>query len=356
MRVTRSLMSVAAVLLSFTFYPSASAQTGGSTTGFSSSELREISCTAAVQRVRASGRTERILSLAEARQTDAMLIAGWLADPQCGIGSDRASASTWYHRAARAGSVRAMRSLGSYYLDERAPNEFEAVQWYRRAAEAGDAESMNQIGLFYRDGLRGRTTAASPFPSYGGGETGVVIPRDVTQAYTWFRRAADIGNAWAMVEVGYMHETGRGARRDGAEAVRWYRSAADRGNGMAMNNLGVSYRDGIGVPRDESSAVAWFRRGAAAGELRAMTHLGWMLEWGIGTERNLAEARQWYRRAAENGDTNAREILRDFGTGRLSADGSRRILTNSARDEAMRQYDYCIATHPDGAAGCRPPY
>ena len=43
-----------------------------------------------------------------------------------------------------------------------------------------------------------------------------------------------------------------------AEAATWYRKAADRGDAAAQYNLGVAYDTGQGVPRDLVQAYKWY--------------------------------------------------------------------------------------------------
>ncbi|MFR0872929.1 MAG: tetratricopeptide repeat protein, partial [Oscillospiraceae bacterium] len=42
------------------------------------------------------------------------------------------------------------------------------------------------------------------------------------------------------------------------EAVDWYTKAAELGNAIAMCNLGVCYKYGTGVKKDEKKAVEWY--------------------------------------------------------------------------------------------------
>ena len=79
-------------------------------------------------------------------------------------------------------------------------------------------------------------------------------------AVSWFRRAADQGNADAQFNLGSMYATGQGVRRDQKAAVRWYRMAADQGRANAQFNLALIYDNGEGVARDDVAAASWFRR------------------------------------------------------------------------------------------------
>jgi TPR repeat protein len=53
--------------------------------------------------------------------------------------------------------------------------------------------------------------------------------------------------------------------RNFSEAVSWYRKAADGGNAAAQYNLGVMYANGRGVSKNDAQAVAWFRKAAEQG-------------------------------------------------------------------------------------------
>jgi TPR repeat protein len=63
--------------------------------------------------------------------------------------------------------------------------------------------------------------------------------------------------------------SGKGVAQDTAEAMTWYRKAAEHGNADAENNLGAIYAEGRGVPRDYVRAYAWFSLAMLAGDQRA---------------------------------------------------------------------------------------
>jgi len=53
-----------------------------------------------------------------------------------------------------------------------------------------------------------------------------------------------------MTNLGVMYETGRGGLpKDDAQAVSWYRKAADAGDARAMASLGAMYETGRGACR-----------------------------------------------------------------------------------------------------------
>ena len=62
-----------------------------------------------------------------------------------------------------------------------------------------------------------------------------------------------------------MYRDGSGVSRDYAQAFAWFRKSADLGNATAQNNLGVMYRDGSGVSQDYAQALEWYRKAADQG-------------------------------------------------------------------------------------------
>ena len=166
-------------------------------------------------------------------------------------------------------------------------DDAQAVSWYRQAADAGDAASMNNLGRMYEHGCGG-------------------LPKDDAQAVSWYRQAADAGDAAGMNNLGRMYEHGCGGLpKDDAQAVSWYRKAADAGDAAGMNNLGRMYERGCGgLPKDDAQAVSWYRNAAYAGDAAGMSCLGWMYEHGRGgfPKKDDAQAVNWYRKAAYAGD------------------------------------------------------
>jgi TPR repeat protein len=68
------------------------------------------------------------------------------------------------------------------------------------------------------------------------------VPKDAAEGMTWIRKAAEQGDAYAQLSLGFYYWSGlRGGSRvrvppDFAEAVKWYRKAAEQ-QGHADANL-----------------------------------------------------------------------------------------------------------------------
>lgn len=62
-----------------------------------------------------------------------------------------------------------------------------------------------------------------------------------------------------------MYRKGRCVPQNDKKAVSWYKKAAEQGNALAQNNLGDMYLAGRGVPKDETEAVTWYKKAAEQG-------------------------------------------------------------------------------------------
>lgn len=86
------------------------------------------------------------------------------------------------------------------------------------------------------------------------------VTQDYSQAYVWFRRAAEQGNADAEYCLGVLYDNGEGVAQDPAQAAAWLRKAAGEGNADAQLALGLAYKTGRGLPKDEAQAAFWLRK------------------------------------------------------------------------------------------------
>jgi hypothetical protein len=80
--------------------------------------------------------------------------------------------------------------------------------------------------------------------------------RDYARAYKLYSRAAEVGSAVAMFQLGSMNEHGHGVKADIASAARWYQKAADAGSATGAKRLANMYFDGPGWPPQTPPPVA----------------------------------------------------------------------------------------------------
>jgi uncharacterized protein len=65
----------------------------------------------------------------------------------------------------------------------------------------------------------------------------------------------------AQYNLGVMYDYGQGVPQDYAVAMSWYRKAAEQGDADAQVNLGILCGMGQGVPQDYVIAHMWFKLG-----------------------------------------------------------------------------------------------
>src|ERR1700704_3605693 len=104
-----------------------------------------------------------------------------------------------------------------------------------------------------------------PADGKGGRE---IAPSHVATAIRVCKNAS-AGSRRALYELGRAYA----ANRQMPEAISAYRKAADKGSTSAMVELGVLYATGSGVPKDQAQARTLFERAAEAGNPRGATNL-----------------------------------------------------------------------------------
>ncbi len=168
----------------------------------------------------------------------------------------------------------------------------EAITFFKSAAEQGDASAQYSLGVMYVNGQG--------------------VTKDYEQAVAWYRKAAEQGHSSAQSNLGVMYDNGQGVTKDDKQALAWYRKAAEQGDASAQFNLGVMYKNGQGVTKDDKQAVAWYRKAAEQGHASAQYNLGIMYKNGQGVTKDYEQAVAWYRKASEQGVANAQSNLGDM--------------------------------------------
>lgn len=146
-------------------------------------------------------------------------------------------------------------------------------------------------------------------------ENGKGVAQDMTQAATYYLKAAKAGSAKAQFTVGVLYYEGSGLKRDLEESVLWFRAAAMQGLAAAQHNLGNAYRAGQGVEQDFDLALEWYHKAAEQGYAPAAHNLGAMAGNGEGTPQNYAEAYKWLLLSEKLGTLADKTYKEQFRTG-----------------------------------------
>lgn len=162
-----------------------------------------------------------------------------------------------------------------------------AMELLRPLAELGDAHAQTNLGFMYAEGH------------------GAVS--DFVEAMKWYSLGAEQGSTAAQLQLGAMYEYGLGVQSNCFTAIKWYRKAADQGDADAQCCLGNAYvalafefaesQDN----RDFTEAMKWYHLAAGQGSAAAQFNLGNMYSNGHGVPPDSAEAARWFLKAADQG-------------------------------------------------------
>ena len=230
-------------------------------------------------------------------------------------------------RAAKLGSSLAMLYLGAHLSADR-PEE--AAKWYQQAADRGEPEAMVELGNMY---FRGRGVPADPAQvsrwyqrasdkgyalakvylaeCYIAGKGGVRV--DYDRAFTLLSEAhnQEPDNPRCLEKLAIAYERGQGTPPDPHQAVTLMKRAADLGNANAMGDLGVYYMKGLDGGKSNARAAAdVFKQGADKNNAFCLFNYAQCLEGGLGVRANRAQAEVFYRAAAGQGFPPAQQWCR----------------------------------------------
>jgi TPR repeat protein len=168
----------------------------------------------------------------------------------------------------------------------------QAFEWYRRAASMGSSEAQHALAVAY--------------------DRGVIIPKNQAEAIRLYLEAAKAGFAMAQKDVCFAYHYGQGLERSRAKAVHWCSLAAEQNVVEAQLYLGDAYYFGQGVRRDLAMSAEWYARAAQNGSAQAWLDLGLAYQNGQGIKKHLKSAYFCYARAAEAGIPRAQYLLAEF--------------------------------------------
>lgn len=144
-------------------------------------------------------------------------------------------------------------------------------------------------------------------------ESGKYVRRNYNEAFHWFSRAAEIEIPEAQLQLGGCYQYGLGTTPDFSMAAKYYRLSARQTNFVAMKSLGYLLMNGYGVEKNEDEAQYWFMRAAKeGGNRRAMYNLGVLYSLKYPDTNAVIEAFKWMKQSANLGDALAAYELSNF--------------------------------------------
>lgn len=161
---------------------------------------------------------------------------------------------------------------------------------------------------------------------------GIGIHRDFKQAFRFYRKAADLGNASALRRLGSCYEQGCGTAKDIEAALVCYEDASDKGDALATMKLGDFYMDGMNplVTKDINRAANYYFTALQQAKYSrdmwsapdVYLRVANCLLNGIGIKKDVETAYDFYTAAAnlylerlDSGDNDSEELLEQADQG-----------------------------------------
>ena len=140
---------------------------------------------------------------------------------------------------------------------------------------------------------------------------GYHIKGDYTQAFYYYKLAAELGHAKACLQVGELYHYGDGTERNQDEAIRWLNISISKGEkGEAYWYLGLCYFEKGNL----TEAFNCYKKGLEIGGYDGCNslYLGDCYYFGRGVTQNKAEGRRLWEIAAKNGISSAKDNLNKY--------------------------------------------
>lgn len=221
-----------------------------------------------------------------------------------GVEKDRAEALKWYEKGAEYGNAASYNNIGNSYIYEYGVSydPYKAAENFEEAAKRQYVSAMYKLGTMY--GGETVETKGKILVS-----TFMNFEQNFETAVYWYQKAAEAGNAKAMLQLGAMYEEGAGVEKDYSMARTWYEAAADEGNVLAMAKVGMCYYKGIGIDVNYENGFQYLKKSADAGSCFAAYNVAVLYGNGQGVERDLDEALVWAQKALDMGHENAQDLI-----------------------------------------------
>lgn len=203
-----------------------------------------------------------------------------------GVPVDKLKAKQWFELAAKQMHPRATFMLGVIAAEEDAESgkHARAVELFRKAADLGDSFALYSVGHLYETG--------------GIDESG---QSDYHKAVEYYEKAAQLHNRKAINALGDMHYYGQGVEKSDQLAVYWYKLGAELGDSDSQVMLGLCFELGRGVAEDKSKALELYRLAAEKDNRAAQNNIGVFYDNGYVVKKDTALAIQWFQKSAQNG-------------------------------------------------------
>lgn len=162
----------------------------------------------------------------------------------------------------------------------------EAFTYFSKSANNGNADAMLYLGKIYLNGYE-------------------TTKQDKVKAIDWITKSATQGNAPAEQFLADLYYTGNYIKQDYAQALKWFLKSAENKNANAQEKLGEIYLNGYGTKIDYSEAAKWFELSVKQGNSDAELNLGYLYNNGYGVVQDYNKALSLYLESAAKDNSTA---------------------------------------------------
>jgi len=167
------------------------------------------------------------------------------------------------------------------HLNERSANDLKQLHMCQEAASQGDADAQYELAGYYQKGFS-HLLEANP-----------------TEAFNWYKKAAEQGHVEALENLAYCYLFGHGVEENEEQFVFWIYEAAKKGSAKAQHEVGRRSWQG----KTEKEKRSWLKKAADQQYLPAILELAY--HYAHLDKPELEQAVIWYKKAIALGDTSA---------------------------------------------------
>ncbi|NRA45946.1 MAG: sel1 repeat family protein [Oligoflexales bacterium] len=132
-----------------------------------------------------------------------------------------------------------------------------------------------------------------------------LIQGKTDEAIMHLKTCAKENNLNAMMSLAIIYSDGLYVEKDVSLSNHWYGQAAELGNAYALRNMGKSFYRGLGVKKNQEVALSYFLRAANKSDPEALFYLGEMFEHGYVVNKDIDRANEYYEFAEKAGHKRA---------------------------------------------------
>ena len=217
---------------------------------------------------------------------EAQYVVGILYEQGFGVAADPKTAEGWFLKSAQNGFAAGQYELSLLLQSKGEGNLAEAIDWLQKSALQGFPLAQHLYSLYCEAGIGRepdpvealRVCLLAAQRDYRPAvrrtasmlEQGIGSAINLEQAFSWYRRAAELGDADSAASVGRMYASGTGVEKNEKEALQWLKEGQKRGSPWAILALSSVYRFGeLGESVDASKADELAKSAQALIEQRA---------------------------------------------------------------------------------------